>query len=146
MNKLILFLPFLLFISCKPNGNSIKSFQWMEGKWIKDEATPTESIEVWKTVSEKEMKGFGLTTENGDTIFYEKLSIIKDGSEIFYQADVGEGQIRFKLTNSEDNRWSFENPEHDFPQRIIYAKEGNDMVAYAEAGDASLEFRFKKLE
>lgn len=136
----------MFLISCHPKGNSLKSLQWMEGKWTKDEETPTKSIEVWQTVSDSEMTGFGLTTENGDTIFYEKLSIIAKGKEIHYLADVGNGIVSFKLTNWENERWSFENPEHDFPQRIIYAKEGDNMIAYAEAGDVSLAFRFRKAE
>ncbi|MEP3580416.1 MAG: DUF6265 family protein [Cyclobacteriaceae bacterium] len=136
----------VLLFSCSPS-KSLEELDWMTGKWIKESDSPvTTSIEVWEKTSETEMTGYGLTMEDGDTIFYERLQIIEEDGELFYLADVGEGIVKFKLNESEYGKWAFEDPEHDFPKRIIYTYDGTSMVAFAQADDVSLEFRFKKAD
>ncbi|MEP4534902.1 MAG: DUF6265 family protein [Cyclobacteriaceae bacterium] len=147
MKRTLLLIPFLATISCSTDQESISDLNWMTGKWIKESDSPvTTSIEVWEKTSETEMTGYGLTMEDGDTIFYERLQIIEEDNELFYLADVGEGIVKFKLNESEHGKWAFENPEHDFPKRIIYTYDGTSMVAFAQADDVSLEFRFKKAD
>ena len=134
----------IVLFSCSP-PNSISELQWMAGKWIKEsDSSVTTSIEVWEKTSETEMDGYGLTMDDGDTIFYERLQIIEEDDQLYYLADVGEGIVKFKLNESDNNKWVFENLEHDFPKKIIYTYDGTSMVAYAQADDVSLEFRFKK--
>ncbi|MEO9475219.1 MAG: DUF6265 family protein [Cyclobacteriaceae bacterium] len=147
MKRTLLILPLLAFISCSTDRESIADLDWMAGKWIKESDSPaTTSIEVWEKTSETEMDGFGLTTEENDTIFYEQLRIIEEDNDLYYLANVGDGIVKFELTRSDTDKWVFENPKHDFPKRIIYTYDGTSMVAYAQAGDVSLEFRFKKAD
>lgn len=145
MKKAILLIPFILFFSCQ-SKKTVDKLNWMNGEWIKEGESVAQTIEGWKTISETEMEGFGLTIENGDTIFYEKLSIVSRGKNLYYVADIGEGKVDFKLIESSNEKWVFENLNHDFPKRIKYVKEGNRMIAFAEAEETSLEFRFRRVE
>ena len=83
--------------------------------------------ETWK--QERNMlKGFGLALEGNDTLFYERLEINLAVNPIVYTSWVrsqndGNG-IEFKLTESTDTSWIFENPQHDFPTKIMYIRKG----------------------
>ena len=59
-----------------------------------------------------------------DTTKLEQVDIVEKNNEINYISTVAnenEGKpITFKLTGSKDGQYVFSNPEHDFPQRIIY--------------------------
>ncbi|MFY0598849.1 MAG: hypothetical protein JXR03_04200 [Cyclobacteriaceae bacterium] len=144
MKQFKFIIPCLFLITSCQKRESLAPLQWMEGRWINELDESFESTETWEVVSEFEMKGAGLSAENGDTIFYEALSIVSETSGIYYIANIGDGDVRFKLTESSENKWTFENPKHDFPQRIIYEMENGYMVAFAEADDTTLEFKFKK--
>lgn len=145
MNKIISLLLLACLFSCQPK-RSIDALDWMEGRWEIPSDSVTQRIEQWTKISQTEMHGFGLTIEGGDTIFYERLSIVASGTELYFNADIGEGNVKFKLIDAANERWIFENANHDFPKRIIYQKEGEMMVAFAEVEGTSLKFRFIKLD
>nr|NQU91276.1 hypothetical protein [Bacteroidota bacterium] len=81
-------------------------------------------IEKWQFDDDTLMKGVGLSINNGITRITEKLAIVNSNSKISYLATVpgqNDGStIAFHLVVSTDNSIVFENPEHDFPQRITY--------------------------
>lgn len=67
--------------------------------------------------------GMGRTVEGTRTVDYEHLVIQAEGGEVYYIATpFRQPQARFRLVDhSEDwRRLRFENPAHDFPQRITY--------------------------
>jgi hypothetical protein len=71
--------------------------------------------------------------------------------ELFYLPKVAENPypVPFKLVSSENNRLVFENPGHDFPQRIIYTLHAADSLTATTAGlvdgaDRSIDFHFKR--
>lgn len=70
------------------------------------------------------MHGLGLRTKDGENLVLEYLRLQKHESELLYQAtvlDQNDGAtISFKLNLNIDSLYSFENPAHDFPQKIQY--------------------------
>lgn len=52
----------------------------------------------------------------------------------------------FRLTESEDGRWIFEAPEHDYPKRILYRLEGMQLEARIDAGPDDPEPRVWTLQ
>ena len=100
---------------------SLDSVSWIVDKWImtKGEIVTTES---WEKVNENLFRGESLTIKTRDTIFHEKLELKIIDSEIYYIADVKHNPepVKFKLTFCSNNEVHFENPAHDFPQKIIY--------------------------
>jgi len=75
------------------------------------------------------MIGMGRTIKSGKAVDWEFMRIEERGTDIFYLAKPKEnaGETPFKLIRSSAAEAVFENPEHDFPQRVIYrlAKSGN---------------------
>ena len=98
--------------------------------------------------------GFKVDTVKGDTALIELLNInYTKGSGIFYIAtvinDSGGLPVYFKLSKIENNIFTFFNPNHDYPQIIIYdLSEPNILNARIEGKEngvfKSFDFRFNK--
>jgi len=79
--------------------------------------------EQWTKPAGHSMLGVGRTIKDGKTEFYEFLQIRERSDGIFYIAEPnGEKAVSFKLVKVNDSQAIFENPQHDFPQRIIYQR------------------------
>ncbi|HMW25112.1 MAG TPA: DUF6265 family protein [Ferruginibacter sp.] len=96
----------------------------LEGTW-KMTTKRGAVCEEWKKVNEKHLQSRGYFLRGNDTITTERVSLTlnTDGS-IYYTSTVEDQNnkqpIAFKLTSAESTRFSFENPAHDFPKRIVY--------------------------
>lgn len=101
-------------LSCSP---AIPSY--LEGEW---HAINGNVVEVWEQVSADRMSGFSYK-ETRDNVL-ETLEIVREDGEISYKATVptqNDGKtIPFKLVSKKGKQRVFENPQHDFPQRLIY--------------------------
>ena len=94
---------------------------WISGCW---KATGNlQSEEHWTKLDGQSMLGMGRTIANGKTVFFEFLQIREQPDGIFYIAQLNGGApVSFKLVKVNDSEAIFENPEHDFPQRISYQR------------------------
>ena len=73
---------------------------------------------------------------NGRMVSYEFLRVEEtdDGGLRLIAAPVGQATTAFMLSSIEPGAVTFENPEHDFPQRISYRLLDHDrLIARAEA-------------
>jgi hypothetical protein len=110
----------LVFASCKKKAN-LKSFSWLSGKWVgRYDSVPI--FEQWKTIDGNVMYGRAGAISGKDTALAEQLKIEQRDGELFYVAIVGEGKppVDFKFTGFDNDTAIFENPQHDFPQRVLY--------------------------
>ena len=69
------------------------------------------------------MLGMSRSVRDGKASGYEFLRISEepDGRIVFVASPSNQDSATFTLVEHEANRAVFENPEHDFPQRIIYS-------------------------
>ncbi len=111
---------------------TVKELSWLQGEWINDADTPAVTYETWKSINDTLMTGEGYSIENGDTIFHEMIEIKVIDNTIYYIPSVdnqNDGKpVVFKLKNAKDGLFEFNNPQHDFPQTIVYQKAGNDSL------------------
>src|SRR3989344_2170088 len=125
MRKIVLYSVILLcFFSCAEKDH-MQLVKKLTGKWASDENDGIRFFEEWKVADKNIMAGKGFLLEDGiDTTFSENLTIELKDDKIYYVAQVkGENDnkpIKFLLVESEPNYLIFENPLHDFPQRIKY--------------------------
>ena len=98
------------------------------------------------------MIGMGRTIVRGMTVETEFLRIEETSGGVDYVArPAGVGETRFKLVRASEREAVFENPNHDFPKRIIYRLEtGGGLWARVE-GDGSekekpLDFRYQRFD
>ncbi len=151
MHKLILFFLCILLFSCEKKF-SISDFSWLQGKWIGTD-DGLAFFEKWDSISENMMHGKGGAISGKDTVFSEKLKIEQRGENIFYVPTVKENAspVDFKFMGYKNDSLIFENPLHDFPQRIIYFQLPNNKL-YAcidglKAGKYSrIEFSYQNTE
>jgi hypothetical protein len=100
---------------------------WLEGDWVR-QTRSGEATESWRRVSEDTLEGVGSIAFGGSTTVTEYLRLERFGEEVFFVAKPGHNPMPtpFKLTECSEERAAFENPDHDFPQRIIYMRDGDD--------------------
>jgi hypothetical protein len=81
-------------------------------------------LEIWDQKNDESLTGKGLRIDSADTTLLEQIELTFSENFFWYIPTVPDQNnampIKFKLTKSENGIFTFENPEHDFPQRIIY--------------------------
>lgn len=111
-----------------PVDTQLSPVGWLAGSWAADNgATITE--EHWTQPFAGTMLGMNRTVAGGKTVFFEYLRIEKTPDGIIYWASPkGRAPATpFKLIERGDQRAVFENPDHDFPQRIVYERNGDQL-------------------
>jgi hypothetical protein len=100
---------------------SVSDLDWLAGCWAGD-GSEAGSGENWMTPAGGMMLGVGRTVRAGKAVAFEFMRIVEseDGSLRFFAAPAGRDATPFELVELGDRQVVFENPEHDFPQRIIY--------------------------
>ncbi len=128
-------------------NSDLKKISWLEGKWERTNTKPgKKGFELWTRVSATEWNGKGVSLTGTDTTFVEKLKlVVRDGTP-YYVADVPENQkeVLFKFTELSDNGFVCENPQHDFPKKISYQKDGDKLKAVISGDGKSIEYVFVK--
>ena len=124
----------------KPNINNLK---WITGCWESNNKNELVT-EQWMKPAGNSMLGMSRTVANGKTSAYEFLRIIQENFEVFYIANPSKQQeTSFKLIKQTNNEAIFENPTHDFPQRIIYRlKSKTSLVARIEGDNKGKQMGF----
>lgn len=101
--------------------SDLKPFQWLQGHWASDDDWVRH--ETWQSISEDTMEGKGWSqTPNGESRDQESLRLMMMQDAVFYLAKVAHNRlpIAFKATRCQPDLAVFENPAHDFPQRLTY--------------------------
>ena len=135
--------------AAKDSTHDIGRLNWLAGCWERQGAE-RHTIEQWTTPRGGMMLGLNQTTAGGRTIAWEFLRIaIVDGRLVLTALPSGQAEASFDATELTDSAVVFTNPEHDFPQRIIYARvAGDSLVVRVEAGEGddarSLEWRMAR--
>jgi hypothetical protein len=117
----------------QPTKPSLSDLAWMAGSWS-GTARGIEMEEHWTAPKGNSMVGIHRDVGKGRTLVFEFLRIEQRGDEIVYLS-MPNGRspaTPFALKEVSGTRVVFENPAHDFPQRIIYWKDGADLRARIE--------------
>jgi hypothetical protein len=79
------------------------------------------------------MLGVSRTVAAGRTIAHEFMQIREnDGRVVFIARPSGQAEATFTLVKSAAGEVVFENPQHDFPQRVIYRRAGETLTGRIE--------------
>ncbi len=132
---LLVMLPFLIYssIGSQTRKPTLNDLHWLSGCWDNGD-TLYRYEEQWMKPAGTSLLGMSRTVANGKTVAHEFLQIRQEkNGNIFYVANPsGQEQEFFKLGKFEPGELVFENPEHDFPQRIIYRLKGDSLIARIE--------------
>ena len=120
----------LVLGAAAPAPRGIEELAWLSGSWIvEDEGRWTE--EQWAAPRGGTMMGFSRSGSGDALREFEFLRIAPDeqGVVTYWASPGGRPPIGFKLVESGPGSATFENPQHDYPQRISYRREGTAMTA-----------------
>ncbi len=120
---------------------------FLQGTWKMDNK---EVYEHWDQLGSKKLKGVSYKINEGNVVVSEYLEITEEDNEIIYTATVpnqnnGVG-VDFKLSKI-DTTFTFENPDHDFPKKIVYQKL-NETEVYIHVSDGKrkgFSYKMRKL-
>lgn len=128
----------LLLMGQAPQQQRVTDLAWMSGRWVAEqEGRWTE--EHWSAPRAGTMMGYSWTGEGTNISAYEYLRIQSgEDDEIVYLALPNGGTgAGFYVSQMAGTSATFENPTHDFPQRIRYVRNGDVMVATISKMDGS---------
>lgn len=110
-------------------GAGVADLGWMVGRWETSGTQITE--ESWANARGGVMLGFSRTLR-GDTLReweFLRLQAGEDGTTTYFAQPGGRAPTPFRLVRVEGTSATFENPAHDYPQRIRYERTGDRMTA-----------------
>ena len=113
------------------SAHEVEELGWLAGCWQGD-AGPLKFEEQWMRPAGGLMLGMSRTIRDDKAVSQEFLSISAKSGAVYYTARVGTATTPFKLSRLTQFEAVFENPEHDFPQRIIYQKKNGSLHARIE--------------
>ena len=120
----LLLLPRLVFAQEKTF--TINDLAWLKGCW-NSERNGRAITEHWLKPAGGTMLGISRTVAEGKTVEFEFMQIRQEanGEILFIAKPSGQPEATFKLSKGTAREVIFENPQHDFPQRVIYRLQGD---------------------
>lgn len=106
-----------------PVDKTFEKLYVLEGTW-KMTTKRGAICEEWKKISDNHLQSKGYFIRGTDTLVNERVALTNTKEGVFYTSTVEDQNnkepIAFKMTSAENNRFIFENTQHDFPKRIVY--------------------------
>lgn len=123
---------------------------WIEGEWL-GESEDLVMQEHWEKKSDRLYRGHAYVLDGTDTIHQEFVHLQEVDDTIYYSVFFP-GKLdstNFMMTKYENNEMTFENPDNDYPQKIVYRLAGDSLHARIE-GDAGgkvqhADFSYKRI-
>ncbi|MBP7238884.1 MAG: hypothetical protein KBA14_01560 [Saprospiraceae bacterium] len=113
-----------MMLMCSVFSTDFSAFHWLNGIWEMPKPNGSYRLESWESKGSNVLSGKGLKVMQGDTTHLESITLYSDQNGIWYTPTVpdqnNQQPVPFKLVASGTHQFTFENPEHDFPQRIVY--------------------------
>ena len=121
---------------------------WLAGGWVMESPSGSWSEEWWTPPRGGLMMGAGRSGKGAAMGWWEHTRIEEMGGKISFCAlPKGQTGACFTATSVTPTEIVFENPAHDYPQRIRYALEGSELRAEISQLDGSKpnRWRFKRI-
>lgn len=105
------------------SAQPVEQMAWLAGCW-RGQFGESGTVEQWLPPAGGTMLGVSRTVRQGRTTEFEfmRLQQLPDGTLAFQPQPGGRPPTVFRLLSLGEQEAVFENPAHDFPQRIRYAR------------------------
>jgi hypothetical protein len=125
-----------LAMAAEAPGSRLDDLAWMAGSWASKDGGKL-SEEHWTGAAGGMMLGVHRDLEGGKAAFEFLRIEERDGKVTYLASPQGRPATPFELIEngalaSAPQRAVFANPDHDFPQRILYWREGESLCAAVE--------------
>lgn len=114
----------------RADDTSLERLGWLAGCWAAEKGEAG-SVEHWLPLAGGTMLGIGRTVRNGRTVEHEfmQIRLNAEGQPVFIAQPSRQKEATFVATSIGERAVTFENPAHDFPQRVIYRAVGESGLA-----------------
>jgi len=131
--------------------SDIDRLGFLAGCWTLTRPNGATIEEQWLPPAGGAMIGMSRTVHDGKLRAYEFMRILPaaDGKLQFVATPSGQAEGAFPLKDVAENAVTFENPQHDFPQRILYRRVDKDSLAARIEGaidgqSRSVDFTYRR--
>jgi hypothetical protein len=131
-------------------GPEVADLGWMAGAWVQ-EADGVTTRETWLAPLGGAMGGVGQTNRPDGKTSFDFMSITTEAAGLTFTARIeGQSPTPFVLKAGRADEAVFENLAHDFPQRVIYRRCGEDLCGRIEGvmdGQAQgFDWRYRRVK
>ena len=110
----------------------IQRLAWLAGCWSLTNGERTVD-EQWTAPRAASMQGMSRTIRADKLVAYEAVIVRERGDLLDYEViPSGQAKTVFSSISIDDNSVVFENLQHDFPQRVAYRRNGDQLLAWIE--------------
>ena len=142
-----------LVLSPAASARTLDDLDWLKGCWRSDGAGP-EITEVWLAPPMPALLGYAYTIEDGELEGWEQTRVeLSEGAPVFVAMPMGGEPVRFRSVGPGEGAAGnarsimFENREHDYPQWILYERQGDRLTARIGRVDwaNAMTFRYRRI-
>lgn len=127
---------------------TVNDMHWLEGWW--QNAAGGILFEEWKINADGSLSGTSGLIKDNDTVISETISLAQGADGLMYiptVKDQNDGQsVPFRLTAAAGDSFIFENPVHDFPDKITYKRVTATLLTATISGKVKGEQRSAVIE
>jgi Domain of unknown function (DUF6265) len=110
----------LVILATLAQAADVSALSWMAGCW-RQESSGRVVDEVWMAPRGDGMLGMSRTVAKGRIVEHEFLQIrVQEGRLVYVAKPSRQPEATFTAVAASAREVIFENPAHDFPQRILY--------------------------
>ena len=126
----------LMTVALAAPTSSVQDLSWISGCWASVGAEAG-SGETWMAPAGGTLFGVSRTVKGGKTVAHEFMQIRETGPGqiAFIALPSGQKEASFPLVRLSGQEAVFENPQHDFPQRVIYRRDGDLLTGRIEGSE-----------
>lgn len=141
MKSICTILLLILLISCnkseKKETQKIDQLDWLIGTW-ENNSKEGQLSENWEQINDSTFNGQTYFIKGNDTLHNETFIVNQIKDSIFYiptiKGENNDKPVIFTLTQSTEKQFTFENPKHDYPTKVVYTQVSADSVVVEISG------------
>ena len=141
MRNFIILVALFFFFSCNYKPVNKEKPTFLIGNWKRLNDKPnSQTYETWNT----NFTGMGYTKQGEKITFQETMSIVTINDTLHLKVEgVNETPTLFKFTSQTDTSFVCENKANEFPKKIKYYLEDNQLKAIVSNDDFRIDFVFE---
>lgn len=121
---------------------------WLVGDW-RTEGSGEWTREHWEPIRSDTLQGTGRSGNGDQVTSTDRMKIVmRDGAAIFIASPNGAPSTEFREAFRGGQEIVFENPSHDYPQRVRYWRDGELLMAEISLKDGSqpTQWRYRRVK
>lgn len=120
------------------------SFDWLVGQWKRtNDQDGYQTFERWTRLEDGNYLGHGEVYSEGNVVFQEELRLRFSNNEwTLTVSSLEQVPVVFRMSSSTDSSFVVENPNHDFPKIIRYARVVDELHASIEGDPVKIDYFF----